>query len=172
MKKFLSIVLSFVMVIGLVCFATSCKDETPEETNSSVVEYQMVELTTTNYKQYFSFDCTVTDCISDYIGSDSVGNRKYNLSCIVNVKLKKTSDCHFVGKNNNFCASVAFSFSKTDWQIVASTSHYVTIGYDGVGEVSVPLYREDCYYMNFPRVTALDITVTTVSGFVLVPKTN
>ena len=55
---------------------------------------------------------------------------------------------------------------------MASTSHYVTIGYDGEGEVSIPLYREDSYFMNFPRVSALDITVTTITGFVLVPKTN
>ena len=162
MKKFFSIVLSFVMLIGFVCLGASCKDETPDEVSSPVVEYERIELTTTNYKQYLSFDCTVTDCIADYIGSDSVENRKYNLSCIVNVKLKNTSNC----------ASVAFSFSKTDWQIVASTSHYVTIGYDGEGEVSIPLYREDSYFMNFPRVSALDITVTTITGFVLVPKTN
>lgn len=172
MKKFFSIVLSFVMLMGFVCLGASCKEETPDEVSSPVVEYERIELTTTNYKQYLSFDCTVTDCIADYIGSDSVENRKYNLSCIVNVKLKNTSNCHFVGKMNNFCASVAFSFSKTDWQIVASTSHYITIGYDGEGEVSIPLYREDSYFMNFPRVSALDITVTTITGFVLVPKTN
>ena len=157
MKKikfmFVTIMLSFVM-----CFCLSaCGNDNPKTE----------QLTTQNVYKYLAFNFTVSDCVADYIETDHLNNRIYDLSCIVTITTTRAADC-------KFSATTMIEYNRStlsdiigigaNWQLPKNSLGQdieicAQIGYDGISAVSFSIKKTGSYSLDFPTVSAISNTL-------------
>ena len=178
MKKikfiFATIVLSVVM-----CFCLSaCRDNNNQKTE---------QLTTENVYKYLAFSVTVSNCLAEYIETDSLNNRIYDLSCVLTISTTRAADCNFSSPTRIKYDSLVLADVigiDTNWKLPKNiVGQYIElgaqVGYDGTSAVSFSIKKTGSYGLDFPTISTIDNSfglyltsnpklISSVSGVVII----
>ena len=186
MKKITTLTLALLMVCT-VCLFVACSNssselkalqETVDSLNTKIdelentveelktkKEYKKVPLTSLNYSQYLAVNYYFEDYFIDYIETNSIGTRTYNLYCTCIVSTQRKTDCHFEN------VKITLNSTSLLWSThIPQTT--MSIGYDGVATNSFIMYRNNVYDSNrfqLPEASNVNLSIT-ISGYVLIPE--
>lgn len=130
--------------------------------------YTKVMLTTSNYSQYITLNITFDNFITDYIETDALGYRKYNLACRGLITTSKKADCYFKD------VSIYYNISIDLWNIpiaIFSTK----LDYNGLSSLSFSATQTDTAFFDlhfhFPDSNDIhSITISNIFGYVYIPN--
>lgn len=135
---------------------------------NQTVSYTKVLLTTSNYTQYITINITFDNFIIDYIETDSLGYRKYNLACRGVITTSNKIDCHFEN------VSITYHISIELWNTpIGGIS--TDLDYYGLSSLSFSATQSDSaffdFHVHFPNSNTIQsITVSSIFGYVYIPN--
>ncbi len=128
-------------------------------------EYKSEVLTADNIHRFLAFNITISDCTADYIETNSINERVYNLSCVVTISTKRAAGCHFegahIGENDTAVAPAIILYDINaindilgDGWLPANLSFapiiHAQIGYNGESAISFSVNKEKVTCLDFP----------------------
>ncbi len=137
-------------------------------------EHKETELTTDNVYHYLAFNMTVSDCIAEYIETDILNTRKYDLSCVITISTTKATDCYFKGKSyadkptDKSTPPVTIKYNADNilelvgkgWQlpkktVTQDTEIFAQVGFDGTSAVSFSVFYHNSSDIRFPNISTV-----------------
>lgn len=174
-RKFLLVILA---LCAAMCFGLcACDDESNDE-------YKSERLTADNIHRFLAFNITISDCTADYIETNILNDRVYNLSCVVTISTTRAADCHFegahIGENDTALSPAVILYDQTalkdilggGWLPVNTTLApriCAQIGYNGESAISFSVNKENVIGLNYPNTATVEgtaIAVTTPKNIV------
>lgn len=141
MKKIKLLPVFIAVLLSLCLCLCACNNS---DNKQSTANY--TQLSKDNVYHYLAFNITVSDCVAEYVETDILNQRKYDLSCIVTIATTRAADCHFKyyspDKDNDKAPPALIQYSTSSLSTLLGTGWsvpdylYAQIGYDGVSAVS------------------------------------
>jgi len=141
-------------------------------------EYKSERLTADNIHRFLAFNITISDCTADYIETNILNDRVYNLSCVVTISTTRATDCYFegehVGENDTAISPAVMLYDQTalknilggGWLPINTTLApriCAQIGYNGESAVSFSVSKDKVIGLNYPNTATVDGTAISVS---------
>lgn len=138
-------------------------EQTSDGTGENEVKYEKIVLSTQNAAHYLAFSVTFSDCIADYIETNSLGVRYYQLSCVATIRTSRAADCYFEG-NEKTTAAIEYAVSKLteklgyQWEAADSGTVILRASLDYYGEstVTLALQKKRSSGLVFPSSIRID----------------
>lgn len=175
MKKIISVLL--IVLIILMFTLAGCSNDNIDNLTDALhgIEKKLDEdnqtytstlLTTSNYSKYLGITLYYDNFTFDHISTDSLGNKIYILWCNGIIETTPTGDYKFEK------VAISYSISIPGWE-TDEIGPRVALGYEGFSKCSFGLSRQGLLDLSavFPTSRYYNITVDTISGFVLIPTT-
>lgn len=165
MKKIITLILAFSMLLALAATFCSCSEE--EEAPA----VKRVKLTSENFKDYFAVNTTY-DYQMVHLCRDTSGRDYYDIFCTVTITTAPSGNYTY----ENVTAEYGDSFPLDDGWIDPDPLYRVTsvnIGADGYSEATYVKFKEDVYYFSDSTFATTQmnnrVSLKNVTGTVIIP---
>lgn len=140
--------------------------------SESTINYEQIEVNANTLRHYIAFNITISDCFVEYIETNALGSRVYNLACVATITTSRAADCHFIGETDQTPFNIKYNLgilTPYGWDC-STTSPSAQVDYNGNSSVSFALWRENTTSLEFPTFSSSTFLMTVVGGYVLVPQ--